>query len=771
MLRLTVYELAKIWRKRSYLVAVMLLLLCNIFVLWYQNLPGEVDASFSSLKAFQRDISGMSASERSDYVRTLKETMDGVLHVQQVLTLRSIGGEMGQELLKQELAQHPGMFEAYRECYESGAYLKYTDSLEAESSFIDGLYEEMEKVSDYNVYLQEVQSNKDKKAGISIFQKEETDGFTGRNLQQSAADYKNLTAKDVLWYPAKPVKAAMEGGVSDVLLFLLLCLFVGGLITEEKEKGLFFVTRITRNGIWQDIIARIAALFINCFLLTILFYGANLLFVGCSAGFVDFMVPLQSLAPYMESCLSVTILEYICLSVVTKAMVIFIMGLLLVLMSICSCKRFVPYFAACIVFAVSFCLYTWIPAYSDFKPFKYLNVFGLLKTGQIYGGYLNMNLFGYPVRRLNLTWIVIIACMLLGVLLSAAAFARGKRLWMEGAQTGKAFSSVSRLKAKVKGLLGDRCHGLLYYEAYKLLIIQHGLLVLLSGAVWLISGTLSVHYSSSAQEQYYRDIMLELEGKLTDEKAAMIAAEEKRYEDAFAKIEEIDKMISEGEITEIAGEDLKQPWYLETVFYPSFQRVLSQYETVKNDGGSFVYDTGYRYLFGMLDNRFFSQFLILTLVLILAFGNVMTMEYQKKSWNLLSATRVGRGQIMIKKGMVCVLASCTLLLCMWVVRVFHIVESFPLHHGLEPMAHIYGYHGSLQGLPIIAFLLAAMLTQIAVAIFISGIIYGISSRCKSYFQTLFFSFLLLLVPLILQSLKVKAAGWFSLYGLYQWMSK
>lgn len=43
--------------------------------------------------------------------------------------------------------EHPGVFEAYYDLYESGEYLKYTDSLELESVFINELYAEEVKVS------------------------------------------------------------------------------------------------------------------------------------------------------------------------------------------------------------------------------------------------------------------------------------------------------------------------------------------------------------------------------------------------------------------------------------------------------------------------------------------------------------------------------------------------------------------------------------------------------------------------------------------------
>ncbi len=41
MYRLTCFELDKVWRKRSFLLSVAVLLAINIFLLWYTNLPNN----------------------------------------------------------------------------------------------------------------------------------------------------------------------------------------------------------------------------------------------------------------------------------------------------------------------------------------------------------------------------------------------------------------------------------------------------------------------------------------------------------------------------------------------------------------------------------------------------------------------------------------------------------------------------------------------------------------------------------------------------------
>ena len=48
MLRLIPFELSKIWRKRSFLLSICVLLSVHLFLLWYTTLPKENRAPLSA---------------------------------------------------------------------------------------------------------------------------------------------------------------------------------------------------------------------------------------------------------------------------------------------------------------------------------------------------------------------------------------------------------------------------------------------------------------------------------------------------------------------------------------------------------------------------------------------------------------------------------------------------------------------------------------------------------------------------------------------------
>lgn len=757
MIKLIPYELGKIWCKRSFQVFTFILLVLNLFLNWYLNIPKEDMPPLSAYKAVCTDVSGMSESEKLKYIAGLKEKIDGVSLVGEVLNMQSHGDETGTRFAKQLRDENPGVFEKYIDVYNSGGYLTYTDSLYKEKALLDELYTEIEKVSDYDAYLVSIQQNKESLSGISIFADASKDSYSSRNIEKSAADHASLSSDNIRWYPSKGFTMATRNGVTDIFLLLSVFLFVGGLITQEKEKGLFYITRATKNGIAACIGAKLIALLLHCITICVLLCGSNILYAGLTTGLCDFSASIQSIASFIQSSLSINLLEYTVFCILTKGMILFCIGIALSAVSICSAKSFVPHLIGVGWIAVNWFAYTLIPAYSTLNPLKYLSLFGLMKTEHLYGEYLNFNIAEYAVPRHPVALILIGMLCSLGVSLSFLLFGKGK--------------SLAIRKTHISSLVPFRPHGnLLLYEGYKILFTNRAIIILLLFAVLIGYGNLGKSYSPSVNEQYYRDMMLMLEGELTDEKEVIISVEQARYDEAFAQIERIDKMVASNKIDEHTGENMKSKWYGEISFYTSFQRVLQQYEHIRENGGVFVYDTGYRYLFGTMDDRFLIDFLLLSLCMVFAFSNVMAMEYQKTSWAFLSATAKGKRQIIQNKILICTICAALMALLPWLFRMISISEVYPMHEWFNSVKNIPLYYEFGMGIPLWSFFVLACLFQITAIVIVGAIVLFISWRCKNYLQILFFALLVLAVPIVLTVIGIDFTRWFSLYPLYSWVS-
>ncbi len=755
MLRLIPFELGKLLKKRSFILSVCVLVFIHLFLLWYTSLPYECTPSLSAYKAIQTELLGKDETEKGNYITGLKEKIDGILFVRDIFSMQSFQNEMGNVLAEQEMQNNPGVFEQYYELYQSGNYLEFTDSLEQEQCLIDEIYDEWKMVSGYGEYLASIQENKETLNGISIFGGADKDTFSSRNLQKSAEDYAELTNQNIRFMPTKGIVSAMESIWVDILLFLGIMLFVGSMIVEEKEKKLFFITRSTRHGIMDSIASKLVSLFIYCVFLTGLFYAVSIFFFGWGTGWLDFTAGLQSIAEYTESSLSISILGYIFLSVFTKALVLFGIGAVLTIFCILSEAAVLPFLAGALCIGGSALLYYLIPAGSSLSVLKYVNLIGLMKTENIYGGYLNFNLFGYPVARLGLSlWLTFVIC-LIGIVGSLSGFCRMK--------------SFEVKKLALPFSIPFKPHTNIWrHEGYKILITNKALFIVLLFAVLLIYNNVDQTYTPSVGEQYYQSIMIELEGGLTDEKEALVLSEKARYEEALQKIEEINERIAAGEISEDAGDSLKSQANMTLAFYPAFLRVEKQYAHIKSEGGSFVYDTGYLYLFGILEDDFSTSLLILSIGIILAVSGAVAMEYQNGSLVLVGATKAGKRKILVRKALICSMVAAVPVIACVVSRMIHIASVYSMHSLGADITSVSHFADFPVSMTIGCFILLFVLSQLLAAVLITLATIGISIWRKNQVQTVFFALLILAVPMVLNLLGFTVAKWFSIYPLYSW---
>ena len=755
MFRLIPFELGRIWKKRSFILSVCMLLLIHVFLLWYTSLPNEQTPPLSAYKKICAQLDSMSEEEKAEYIMDLKETIDGVCFVQNILAMQSFQNEMGNIFVKQEMERNPGVFEAYYDSYQSGNYLKFTDSLDQEKVFLDEIYAEWQKVYGYGDYLKSIQENKNVLSGISIFGIQEQNSYSARNLLKSAKDYENLTDETVRFMPSKGITSAMQNIWTDILLFLSVMLFTGSLITEEKEKKLLFITRSTKNGILGNISAKLLALLAHCILLTVLFYFVSLIFFEWNTGSLSLDAGIQSVADYMESTVSVSIFGYICLSVLTKAFLLFGIGTLLVIFCILSQVAALPFLIGSAVFGVSMLMYSLIPASSPLAVLKYLNPVGLMKTENLYGGYLNFNLFGHPISRLFLSLLLIVFLCIIGTAGCLCFFFRMQGFEMK--------------KIRLPFSLPFQPHSnILRHEMFKILFTGHGLLIFMLFFALLAFHSFDQSYHPSIGETYYQDIMMRLKGEMTEKKEELILSEKERYYQAFQTIEDINRLVDTGALSREAADVLKAEANVTLAFYPQFQRVEKQYQHIVENGGSFVYDTGYLYLFGAWQNVFPVHFLILSIGMILVVSYVMPVEYQTGAMFLLCATRAGKRKIFVRKLAVCIGMAALLALVPIICRAVCIDSVYPIQSFEAGIQNISCFSDFAVNVPIGIFVLFFSFSQAAAVILTVFVTLVLSIWRKNQVQTIFFALVILGVPMILKLLGFEAAKWFSLYPVYGW---
>ena len=94
-MRLTGFELSKIWRKKSFQLLMVLLVSVNLFFLWYLHLPGETPP-LSSYRALQQELSGKTEAEKKVFLTRLHEEMEIYALVNEILLYQSRDDQFAQ---------------------------------------------------------------------------------------------------------------------------------------------------------------------------------------------------------------------------------------------------------------------------------------------------------------------------------------------------------------------------------------------------------------------------------------------------------------------------------------------------------------------------------------------------------------------------------------------------------------------------------------------------------------------------------------------------
>lgn len=748
-MRLVRFELAKIWCKKPFLVLLTVLLAMNLLLQWYGNRESEWQPGLQAYRKAAETTAGMTEQEKYAYLQKMAEDLENLRVTAQIAMWMG----RDQNSLDELSTEHQEIFRQWYPVYQEGNYLTYTDSLDKEILLVNELLEEAKQVTGYEAYLQEMQDSKQELSGIPIFTKQDEDSFSKRNIEKSSQDYRGRTASGVRWIPSKGPVSMLDNLVTGILLLVGVFLFAVWGIMEEKEKKLFYITRATDHGILHDIWARIVVLGMNCMILSILLYGCNYMFYGITTGFWDLSLDIQSMDAYMQSCNSLNIGQFMLLSVLTKAVTAWCFGLLLQFITVVSRRKLTPFVLGILILAGNILLYELLPAVGTLCPLKYINLIGVFHTENVWGDYLNFNIRECPVSRtllsmafLGILWIVL--CIMLTM-----AFQRGD------------YFSFSAGRKRKRVACQPYAH-LFQYECYKILISNRALFILLACLLFAAAYYSSKNYRLSAKEEYYQDLMMKLEGELTADKEAILLSENERYENAFAQLEQIAALEEEGKLGKMQVEEQRDKWNAVLVFYPAFQRAWRQYERIQSDGGQFLYDTGYYYLFGIWGEGFLMELLIFVIGLLLLFSNSVSMEYQNHTDLLICSSMSGMKKVIGRKMCLCVLVGICLPLCMWIFHAIYLQKTFPMHQWSNSIHAISRYQNLAADIPIWLFVIAVMGIQILICCFVAFSVLFLSYWRKNFMQTILIGMVLFVVPLALYAQGIEFMKWLTVYPWY-----
>lgn len=651
-MRLFRYELLKLWGRRFFLGALLVLSAVNLFLFWYGGRPASGTAPASAYLKLHRQIAGMTEGQKAAYLNGEYEKLTAYSILNRLDLMRA---QKQNDYTKDTAAQlkkdNAALLQTYAASYRKGVSLRYASTLDAELQFISDQRAQLQELESYPQYLAGIRRRADLLSGISVFSSSTVNGgFSGRNIRKTARDFEPMQAVKLRFDVSKGFSSATGFAVTDVVAPLLMFIVAALLIFDEKERGLFALVRPTASGRAATILAKTGVLAVTMGAVTLLLFGGNLFFAAGTMSLGDLSRPLQSAAGFMGGTLRVSVLGYLLIFLAAKFAAYFTVALLIVLVSIYARHPAAAYLACALLLAAEAALYLLIPATSALNTLKYVNLVGFAETNGLFGQYLNLDLLGQPVNLIPVIFTALGAALSLLFAAVVAGFCKKKSM-------GAGSPPFAALWGKARLPHRRYTGGVLRQEGYKLLVVNRAALLILLFFAFQWYGARGQTYYLTPDELYYQNYMQSLAGPVTAQKELFLKQEQEKFDKAGRAEARINDLAAAGKLTQNQAQTLSEPY--SEILAPSqaFEKVTERYLYLKaHPGTRFVYDTGYGILFGGAENGDDGAALRLIVMAILCFSAVFSMEYKCGAVRLVAATPLGREYTVRCKITVCLLA-------------------------------------------------------------------------------------------------------------------
>lgn len=608
--------------------------------------------------------------------------------------------------------------------------------------------DEVNLLLQYGDRMREIQQGAGGLSGISFFNEDE---YVARTREKAMRDYAGLQVELGTWKPNVSAREFLQNRVMDGLIFLFLTVVVLLLYMEEKEKGYAALTAATKGG-RRHFYGKKAGVLLAFTLLTVLIYeGVLLAYDVWRLGGVVWNAPIQSIAAFEMCCHGFRVGTVIILTILLKVLFFYILALAL---SALACLMSKTLHFLCVTALVILLAVVWdqtADINGSFGWLTCLNPIGLTDTAGMIIRYRQFPILGNPVSEAWISWIFI-------GLLAPASFAAGLLFYAGIAKRrGTLLLIINERKGKIRKCRRERINrdaegtqtgrgkwlpkGAFLLELKKSMVSYRMLLpVLVVIFACVLRYFVSDGKPMTQQERFYQEYMTELNGPLTPEKEQFILLERERFRNLQVILNDL---LLQGENQELLISYIEN----ELVKKSAFDLVESQYARVQENGGVFLYETGYLYLMGFEENEsghigVFLGVLILTLLL----PYLSWIELGGGADGVVRTTMRGRSRVLLTQYAVYFLTAVLLFgsICAEdAAKIFGQFGIYGIAETAENISQLGGFlpHCSVGGYLVIVYVLRLLGVALA-ALFIMACMY----LCRDYLSAVLLCGGLLVIP-------------------------
>lgn len=755
-MKLNKFEILKIITNKLFIVAFLILWVLNLLLLNYQNYSESKNKiPYEAYKILETDLLGKTHEEKGKYINELYERVKAINIIYNIQSNAKSENQAIREYADSLREENKELYNKYYEESKNPIW-KYTGNSDLEWSFLESIKNDYDKVSNYQGTLNDILEEANNLQNVSIFKTK--DEVSLKSIIKTAETYKDMQSIKINYEIGEGINKISNTTLTDFFVLILIFIISTILITEEKDKNLFTIIKSTKNGNGKTIMAKIMTLFIGVFLICSLFYGTNCIYYLSTLGCGNIFATIQSVPLLILSTLKMNILEYLFILFGAKVIFVFLLSMIMFYLSIKFNNTIENIFVFFIIILVNFIIYQSVDPTSSINLLKSFNLVSLLNTNEIFRIYDNLRFYNILVSKTSALLVLQIITIILLIILSFIKYLKSMNITIRE-------NVIWEKIKKFKILNNIRFNSIFSFETYKLLFVNKGLFIIILFAIFMVFNFKNQNYNISYNEMFYKNYMDILSGNLTPEKETLIKNTIEEYDKAEVQLALINERIENGEITNMEGMILSQPYEDILATRGVFNRIEEKYDYIKeNPKASFVYDTGYNKLF-RVNTNINENDIYLIIITIIVLTNLFIMEYRTGFIQILNATKNGRKKTARNKVITSILACTVIYIISIIPEILGTLKMYGLACLSDSIISLEVFHSLRAGISILSYLIMFYIVRYVSYILLILIVLYISLKLKNMVFAFITSIFVLLIPIIISALKIAKSSVFPLMNL------